>query len=179
MRGFAYTAVFVVAAGSVLFGLDFMSAPLTPMPEVKVAAQYLPPPPSARVTAPARTPEVRQIPSSAPATAPQTLQPPPVEIANAPATPVEAAPPPLCDVSACAAAYRSFRESDCTFNPSVGPRRLCTKGVPPASAAAAAGTPIAQARACNVAACERAYGSFNAADCTYQPYDGPRRVCEK
>lgn len=30
-----------------------------------------------------------------------------------------------CDVQACAAAYRSFRESDCTYQPYDGPRRMC------------------------------------------------------
>jgi BA14K-like protein len=49
---------------------------------------------------------------------------------NAPAAPV-AAPQPKCDVAACAAAYRSFRESDCTYMPNAGVRRLCTKGTPP------------------------------------------------
>jgi BA14K-like protein len=33
--------------------------------------------------------------------------------------------------------------------------------------------------ACNVAACARAYNSFDASDCTYQPYGGPRRVCRR
>jgi hypothetical protein len=46
-------------------------------------------------------------------------------VAPEPAAP--SAAPPRCNVSACAAAYRSFRESDCTFNPSFGPRRLCEK----------------------------------------------------
>lgn len=32
---------------------------------------------------------------------------------------------------------------------------------------------------CNVQACASAYKSFNASDCTYQPFDGPRRVCTK
>ena len=31
-----------------------------------------------------------------------------------------------CNVSACAAAYRSFRSSDCTYQPFQGPRRVCT-----------------------------------------------------
>jgi hypothetical protein len=31
--------------------------------------------------------------------------------------------------------------------------------------------------ACNVQACASAYSSFRASDCTYQPYDGPRRAC--
>jgi hypothetical protein len=35
------------------------------------------------------------------------------------------------------------------------------------------------APACNVQACEAAYRSFTAADCTYQPLDGPRRLCTK
>jgi penicillin-binding protein 1A len=34
---------------------------------------------------------------------------------------------PVCNVRACAAAYRSFRAEDCTFQPYSGPRRLCTR----------------------------------------------------
>jgi len=30
---------------------------------------------------------------------------------------------------------------------------------------------------CDVQACASAYKSFRASDCTYQPFDGPRRVC--
>jgi hypothetical protein len=53
-------------------------------------------------------------------------------IMNEPAAPAAAeAPPPLCDVTACAAAYHSFTASDCTYMPSAGVRRLCTKGTPP------------------------------------------------
>ena len=36
-----------------------------------------------------------------------------------------------CDVAACAGAYTSFRESDCTFQPYEGPRRVCA--APPAA----------------------------------------------
>ncbi len=32
---------------------------------------------------------------------------------------------------------------------------------------------------CDVQACSSAYQSFRAADCTYQPFEGPRRICEK
>lgn len=31
---------------------------------------------------------------------------------------------------------------------------------------------------CAIDACGSAYRSFRASDCTYQPYDGPRKVCE-
>lgn len=39
----------------------------------------------------------------------------------------EAPPPAGCNVAACTRAYRSFRASDCTFQPYSGPRRLCLK----------------------------------------------------
>jgi hypothetical protein len=32
-----------------------------------------------------------------------------------------------CSLNACADAYRSFRASDCTFQPYDGPRRMCTR----------------------------------------------------
>ena len=35
---------------------------------------------------------------------------------------------PQCDQAACAAAYQSFRSSDCTYQPHSGSRRLCDKG---------------------------------------------------
>jgi penicillin-binding protein 1A len=117
----------------------------------------------------------------------------------------------LCNVAACAQAYRSFRVSDCTYQSYSGLRRLCTKGSPgdgadnrtadaarahfvrkaapllarPDIPVVAVGydhetdsrnsTPVS----CNTAACEKAYHSFRASDCTYQPYRGARRLCEK
>ncbi|MGA8560875.1 MAG: BA14K family protein [Pseudolabrys sp.] len=30
-------------------------------------------------------------------------------------------------MNTCTAAYRSFRAADCTYQPSDGPRRLCSK----------------------------------------------------
>jgi 1A family penicillin-binding protein len=44
-----------------------------------------------------------------------------------------------------------------------------------ASAEAQEETPVS----CNVRACSRAYRSFRAEDCTFQPYSGPRRLCER
>jgi hypothetical protein len=91
-------------------------------------------------------------------------------------------PAPRCDVQACGVAYRSFRASDCTWQPFDGPRRFCDKGTPPKtnhSAADIASAAQARAPSCNVQACARAYQSFDATDCTYQPYEGPRQLCEK
>jgi hypothetical protein len=141
MRFAFYCGVLLVAAASVVFGLDWMSAPMPPMPDVKnVVFVPPPPPPSPRVVqapTPTPPPSVPANPirppvaanAAAPASAPPANSPPPsAEVAPAPQ--VVAAPKPKCDVTACEAAYRSFRESDCTYNPSFGPRRLCTKGDP-------------------------------------------------
>jgi penicillin-binding protein 1A len=93
-----------------------------------------------------------------------------------------------CNYDACATRYRSFRPSDCTFEPYRGPRRLCEIAVESARAPLASvtmitpalpatGTAPLQQQACNIAACSRNYRSFRASDCTYQPYRGPRRMC--
>jgi hypothetical protein len=108
-----------------------------------------------------------------------------------------ARPTPLCDLQACTAAYFTFNPADCTYQPSDGPRRLCTKGTPPprdaaqapgeapeaeegeAAASVGAAPPSARAPACNVQACAAAYFTFDPTDCTYQPSNGPRRLCTK
>jgi len=48
---------------------------------------------------------------------------------NSPLQPVPVALPSnnRCDVQACASAYRSFRASDCTYQPFDGERRVCAK----------------------------------------------------
>jgi hypothetical protein len=62
--------------------------------------------------------------------APTTRAPLPAETPP-PAQPAAVETPAVhCDVDACAAAYRSFRASDCSYMPSSGARRLCTKGTP-------------------------------------------------
>jgi hypothetical protein len=42
-----------------------------------------------------------------------------------PRTDTATAPPNSCAVDACGSAYRSFRASDCTYQPFGGPRRIC------------------------------------------------------
>ncbi len=190
--------VLLVAAGSVVFGLDWQSAPMPPMPQITVVASA--PPviavsPGAAPIPPAPNPVTPRV--AAPARPAQAGNPTmPAQAGNptrpvATVRPLAAAPAqPKCDVAACAAAYRTFRESDCTYNPSYGPRRLCTKGVAPVAAAPAPDVPPAIANAeadadapsnarCNVDACASAYVSFSASDCSYQPNYGPRRMCTK
>ena len=125
-------------------------------------------------------------PASAPTGAEGTAAQANGSATDASATPAvtPAASPPACDVQACEAAYRSFNPSDCTYQPFNGPRRFCDKGTPPGRASTAGADAQAQATqtqasTCNIAACEAAYHTFDPADCTYQPYDGPRRICSK
>jgi hypothetical protein len=93
----------------------------------------------------------------------------------------EPKPAPICDVDACERAYRSFTAADCTYQPSNGGRRFCTKGNPPRKPAAQASAKEAHAQAaCNVSACASAYQTFDAATCTYQATAGGiRRACTK
>lgn len=205
-----YFVVLLIAGASVLFGLDWLSSPMSPMAPIKPAIQAAKVPPPARTVAttvspapPQPEPQRETATTVAPVTAPAVVTPvasvsvPVVadeaEPANAaaatttlPQIAVEEKQQAKCDVNACTSAYRSFIAEDCTYQPSVGPRRLCTKGTPPndtAGAPDAAAASRADANTtgaqCNVSACAAAYGSFSAADCTYQPFDGPRRLCEK
>lgn len=198
--------VLVISAGSVVFGVEWMSAPMTPMPASPYQLRAAAPPPVVQQAA-AKPPEAAKPADAARPASPlaETAAKPaaPAPAAVAPVQPVQpvvaaAAPEPaplvtpepqpaapatvaapLCDIAACERAYRTFTASDCTYQPAGdGPRRLCTRGTPPA----AASTPRSDIRAqatCNIAACSQAYISFNAADCTYQPSEGPRRFCER
>jgi membrane peptidoglycan carboxypeptidase len=89
-----------------------------------------------------------------------------------------------CDVAACSGTYHSFRAADCTYQPySGGARRLCPLGAQSARATTQPGqgtTGAAPPASCNVDACERTYSSFDASDCTYQPYGGgARQLCQR
>jgi hypothetical protein len=160
MRFAVYVAVLMIALGSVLLGLDWQPAPMSPMVDTEAGLHgpvSLPPPPTLAVTAPA-TPSPQVTPKAnigapivppkltAPANQPATPQAtpavpvqagvaPPTEPSTVIAAPESAPPPqapPNCNVDACTAAYRSFRAADCTYQPSEGPRRLCSKQAMPA-----------------------------------------------
>jgi len=111
-----------------------------------------------------------------------------------------------CSVDLCAATYKSFNAADCTYQPNGGgPRSICELGAQAAvtrpqpspfatdpspnatdTRPAAAVQPIAKPGApepagsqCSRTLCAATYRSFNAADCTYEPYGGgPRSICE-
>ena len=136
MRLAVYSAVVAIALSSVLLGLDWLSAPMSPMVDTEaglraVAPPRAAPPPTAAIPPPvAAAPVMPKATIGAPIVSPnfsaaQSANTPP---SPAPAEPVAAAEPEVrCNVNACAAAYHSFRANDCTYQPSNGPRRLCSK----------------------------------------------------
>jgi penicillin-binding protein 1A len=87
----------------------------------------------------------------------------------------------MCDLSACASEYASFRSSDCTYQPTAGgPRRRCEKGTSVEALQPTADLLPTSAQApCDRDRCARRYRSFDASTCTYQPYSGgPRQKCD-
>jgi len=150
----AASAVLLVAVCNVVFGMNWVAErpPVRPLAAVTGVAEppmlasppvQSPPVPAAagspplkgNAAAPARgaprpnaaaqtnAPAAPKIGASQPDTA--------IIIMNEPAAPATAEAPPKCDIAACAAAYRTFTASDCTYVPSFGVRKLCTKGTPP------------------------------------------------
>jgi BA14K-like protein len=147
MRLVVYGAVAAIALGSVLLGLDWLSAPMSPMANTEAGLRAVAPP---RVAAPTPTNAPPAPVAAAPATAPgapkATIGAPIIapglaapRSANVPASSGAAAqavaaepiatpqPEVRCNVNACTAAYQSFRAADCTYQPINGPRRLCAK----------------------------------------------------
>lgn len=144
MRFAVYSAVAMIVLGSVLLGLDWLSAPMSPMTDTEAGLRAVAPPapvvPRVTTNAPI-APPVAVTPKAnigAPIVSPKLVAPSaPVEPAQVgmPAQPEppasivtpEAQPQVSCNVQACTAAYRSFTPADCTYQPSNGPRRICTK----------------------------------------------------
>jgi BA14K-like protein len=204
MSFLAYFFVVLVAASSVLFGMDWMQAPLkapaggraiqavsvaTPASAAPAAQNVAVAKPTTVATSAATTG------SAVPSASAVSVTAMPVAAAS-PANPndalkgqpgdelktetSEAKPAPLCDIAACERAYQTFTPADCTYKPFEGQRRLCTKGNPPRRPAAQVAATEARAQAgCNVSVCASIYSSFDAATCTYQPFDGMRRICTK
>ena len=140
MRLVVFGAVLAITLGSVLLGLDWLSAPMSPMVDTQAGLRAVAPPPV--IAAPAPVPAAPAVPASpktsigVPIVPPSLVAPanptPPVSagavVQDAPPAPVVASEPAArCNVDACTAAYHSFTASDCTYQPSNGPRRLCTK----------------------------------------------------
>lgn|SRR6185295_13222454 len=131
MRLAVYGAVLVIALGSLLLGLDRLPAPMSPMVDTAAGLRAAAPAAATRAGQPAPFSPAATIgaPIVPPVLAAPAGPPPATAGAAAQAAAPVASPEPQarCNIDACTAAYRSFQPSDCTYQPTGGPRRLCTK----------------------------------------------------
>lgn len=137
-----YAFMLIAVLSSLALGLDWVVTPpqraatsqlsgpasipmAEPAPVAKVvpAARETAPPSAAAVSAPV-SPSVAAAGSVVPSSQ-RTATPP--ESKQTTAQSSDEKPAPVCNVQACSAAYVSFRESDCTYQPYDGPRRQCEK----------------------------------------------------
>ena len=185
MAFFAYLITILVTAGSLVLGFEWLVTP-PPLPDhpIKVAQADAPQQPRRETEGASKRTEKRTEKRSDDADDIATANRTDGGAAKREQTASAASETqshPRCDVRACDRAYRSFRTSDCTYQPYDGPRRLCTRGDNRMTAIERTEGFNARAQAqCNVGVCAEHYNSFRASDCTYQPYGGgPRRLCER
>ena len=153
-------------------------------PPAAQADKAAPPPPAAR----AEEAAAKSAPRTDEHAKPSGVAAPPAAEASAAAKVTEAAPPPDKPTAAqgIQAGTTASADSDKTTGsvphedvarapaakPAVKP--AAKPAVKPAEAVVARGS----SKSCDVRACASAYKSFRESDCTYQPFAGPRQVCE-
>lgn len=169
----AYVVLGAVIAGGVAFGLDRLTAPAT-----KIQANGAPP---AAAAAAAAANNVRQIPiartSAADLGDPENKLTPVYPAAPGKDLPVKDTPVIQAAKPATPSAAAPVAATTGSANPTA------PVAAAPAVAPAAAPAPVASAappaaNACNVEACAATFRSFRESDCSYQPFEGPRRICE-
>ncbi len=170
MQFLVYLTVLMVSISTVLLEVHWLtSPPPQPKPAVQAAQAANVSAQPRKVEGPSATPspvypKTAETAIAAPTSAPQS-QPEQIQTSSntaAAAAAVAANPEPqkpAAETTGIAARADDIRES--------------------AAASAAATQAMASNNHCDVQACSSAYQSFRASDCTYQPFEGARRVCEK
>jgi BA14K-like protein len=162
-----YLSLLLFTASAALFGLDLMTAPLPPTDQAAVSGTVVPPGPER-----ARNKMARRMADRHDA----TIEGDPQHVL----TPIYPANPggvPVVEQSTSTIANRDTTARHET----TGAAPHETTGAAMANdRPASSAQPVAQqaANSCDVDACAAHYRSFRATDCTYQPYEGPRRFCE-
>ncbi len=173
----AYVAIVLVSLGGILFELDWLTKPkleTKAATQVAVASSATPVRAVPKVDGPnegpspvvIKKPEAEQVTEPPPAPADQTAgTAPPVTPA-----PFPAAVAAKADIAPQAPPQAAMETNGAAPQPQAQP------------VAQPAPVPVAAKQApniCDVQGCAGAYQSFRASDCTYQPMEGPRKVCEK
>jgi hypothetical protein len=188
-----YFAVLLFAAASAVFGLDLMTSPLPQHPTKPAVTASADAPQQAQKVATRdnekakskpgeRKSEVRTVyPPSNPALAAVVAKQNEAK-AGAQKSPEPQSAHPGADARTQQASAQP-RENVAAPSEASSARAEATGSTPPklTESAATVDQPGAEqaANRCNVQACASAYQSFRASDCTYQPYEGPRRLCTK
>jgi hypothetical protein len=180
MQFLVYLTVLMVSISTVLLEVHWLTSP-APQPKPVVQAANVPAPPR-KVEGPTEAlspvyPKPAETAAAAPTSAPQSQpqqsqaqpqqsQPQQPQQAPSNTTPAPAAiaanpepQKPAAETTGVAARTEDSRES--------------------ATATAVSAQATTSNNRCDVQACSGAYQSFRASDCTYQPFEGPRRICEK
>jgi hypothetical protein len=96
-----------------------------------------------------------------------------------PAAPVQAAPGASAAPRAAPQTQKTADSPAQEAKAAPAPQAAPAEPAPVKQLAPANATPVSlhAKNSCDVQACSRAYKSFRAEDCTYQPYSGPRQLC--
>jgi hypothetical protein len=158
----AYVAIILVSLGGILFEVNWLTSPKL---DTKAAVQ-------ASTAAPAKLAEATPAKSEVPI-APRSETAPPRNVA-----PTVTMVPPAPSASAVTPAPLAPTTTGVTSTDFK--REFTTDSKPATTVNAATVTPaFAANNKCDVAACSAAYQSFRASDCTFQPMEGPRKVCDR
>ena len=182
MQFLVYLTVLMVSISTVLLEVHWLTSPA---PQPKPAVQAVNSPPPARIVE-GPTQVLRPVspkPEATPAASaavtsiqPQESQPPVNTAAAAPAAVAAANPEPRKPATETTRPVASPPEP----KPVAETTGAATRPEETKLSATPVSVPASTSNnRCDVQACSSAYQSFRAADCTYQPFEGPRRVCEK
>src|SRR6185312_10397503 len=181
MQFLVYLTVLMVSVSTVLLEVHWLT---TPAPQPKPAVQASAPPPRPKVEGP--NAELSPVYPKKVEPAQPTSPPPQANVdvaAPANTAAAETAPQPAETTGISARSDDSGRSANAS--PADNEPNAQAHAAPSKQAYAATpkqsdstGAAVSNNR-CDVQACGSTYKSFRASDCTYQPFDGPRRVCEK
>ena len=182
MAFLVYFVVMIIASGAVLFGLDVVTAPL---PQHHAAPPAMSSASKPNKVAKREADAARQDVAANKALTPvYPTNPGGVRevVADKAPSVAPAAPPPARETTSVTTGVAPAAAAAEVPTPVQKPA-VKTAEVSPSSKTAAPAAPAVQAVAqqspghCDVQTCANAYHSFRASDCTYQPYEGPRRAC--
>ncbi len=182
----AYVAIVLVSLGGILFELDWLTKPKLDAKAPMQTAGTMTEPVTPRVVAKVDGPDTGPSPLVTKKAEPVSE---PVEAAaeSTGATPADAAPIPQAPIPQAPVSPAVTIANAETLPLAVAPLPAATAQAQPAAAPAPSqlsekpvlASAMQTPNHCDVQGCAAAYTSFRAADCSYQPMEGARKICVK